>query len=102
VYPGYIRTPIHQAARAHGLGLEGAVPPERIEDAVRTLVRAALGRPLRDLATTRRGSIGYALARYAPRRWVDRAIGLRARRAARAGLFDESLLAREFVARARG
>ena len=43
VYPGYIRTPIHDAARARGVGLEGAVPAEPLPDAAATLVRAALG-----------------------------------------------------------
>jgi NAD(P)-dependent dehydrogenase (short-subunit alcohol dehydrogenase family) len=83
VYPGYIRTPIHDAAAQKGLSLEGAVPAEELEDAARTLVRAAVGRPTRDLATTRRGTLGYALLRIAPRGLVDRIVG---RRATRAGL----------------
>ena len=29
VYPGYIRSPIHDASRDSGVGLEGAVPAER-------------------------------------------------------------------------
>ena len=57
VYPGYIRTAIHDAARERGLGLEGVVPAERLSDAAATLVRAALGPPARDLATTRSGTI---------------------------------------------
>jgi NAD(P)-dependent dehydrogenase (short-subunit alcohol dehydrogenase family) len=71
VYPGYIRTPIHDESRALGLGLEGRVPAERVEDAARTIARAALGPPVRDLATTRRGGVGYALMRHLPRRWMD-------------------------------
>ena len=67
VYPGYIKTPIHDAAREQGIGLEGAVPAERLSDAAGTLVRAALGPPARDLATTRRGTVSYALARRLPR-----------------------------------
>ena len=55
VYPGYIRTRIHERSTAAGVPLEGAVPVERVEDAARTLVRAALGPPARDLATTRQG-----------------------------------------------
>ena len=31
VYPGYIRTGIHDSAKANGVGLEGAVPAERVE-----------------------------------------------------------------------
>ncbi|HEV3234352.1 MAG TPA: SDR family NAD(P)-dependent oxidoreductase [Candidatus Dormibacteraeota bacterium] len=79
VYPGYIRTPIHEAAAAKGLSLEGQVPAERLEDAARTLARAALGRPVRDLATTRWASVAYRLLRLIPAGLVDRAVGLRAR-----------------------
>ena len=56
VYPGYIRTGIHDSAKANGVGLEGAVPAERVEQAAKALARAALGRPVRDLATTRAGA----------------------------------------------
>ena len=58
VYPGYIRTKIHERSTAAGVPLEGAVPVESVEDAARTLARAALGSPVRDLATTRQGEIG--------------------------------------------
>jgi NAD(P)-dependent dehydrogenase (short-subunit alcohol dehydrogenase family) len=71
VYPGYIRTPIHAASQERGVALEGNVPAEKVEDAARTLVRAALGPPARDLATTRQGAIGYALMRHVPRRLLD-------------------------------
>jgi NAD(P)-dependent dehydrogenase (short-subunit alcohol dehydrogenase family) len=71
VYPGYIRTPIHRESEAAGLGLEGKAPPERVEDAGRTIARAALGPPARDLATTRGGAVAYALMRHIPRRWLD-------------------------------
>jgi NAD(P)-dependent dehydrogenase (short-subunit alcohol dehydrogenase family) len=71
IYPGYIRTPIHRASRAAGLGLEGHVPAERVQDAARTLARAALGPPVRDLATTRGGAVAYAFLRHVPRRWLD-------------------------------
>ena len=73
VYPGYIRTPIHDAGRALGVGLEGSVPPESVRDAAATLVRAALGPPARDLATTRRGGVALLVARHVPRRALDRA-----------------------------
>ena len=56
VYPGYIRTQIHERSTAAGVPLEGAVPVERVEDAARALARAALGPPVRDLATTRQGA----------------------------------------------
>jgi NAD(P)-dependent dehydrogenase (short-subunit alcohol dehydrogenase family) len=88
VYPGYIRTPIHDAAAAKGLTLEGSVPAERVEDAAQTLTRAALDSPKRDLATTRMGAITYAFLRIIPGGLVDRAV---ARQFVRAG-FDESEL----------
>ncbi|MEA2197954.1 MAG: hypothetical protein QOJ25_2005 [Solirubrobacteraceae bacterium] len=93
VYPGYIRTPIHDAAAAKGLTLEGSVPAERVEDAARTLTRAALGSPRRDLATTRLGEITYALLRVIPRGLVDWAVARQFRRAG----FDTS----ELVTRTR-
>ncbi|HEX8121938.1 MAG TPA: SDR family oxidoreductase [Solirubrobacteraceae bacterium] len=99
VYPGYIRTPIHEASAQEGVALEGAVPAERLEDAAATLVRAALGRPVRDLATTRAGTIQYALARRTPRRLMDRLTLSRMRSLARRGHFGDSKLARDFVAR---
>jgi NAD(P)-dependent dehydrogenase (short-subunit alcohol dehydrogenase family) len=71
VYPGYIRTPIHAASLQAGVALEGHVPVERVQDAARTLARAALGPPARDLATTRNGAVGYALMRHLPRRLLD-------------------------------
>jgi NAD(P)-dependent dehydrogenase (short-subunit alcohol dehydrogenase family) len=79
VYPGYIRTPIHDAAAEHGLSLEGTVPAERVSDAARTLVRASLGPPARDLATTRAGGVGYFLLRHLPRSLVDRLVARRSR-----------------------
>ncbi len=99
VYPGYIRTGIHDAARERGLGLEGAVPAERLSDAADTLVRAALGRPARDLATTRSGTLAYAVVRRLPRRLVDRVGRAQLRRYAEAGHFDASELARDLGAR---
>jgi NAD(P)-dependent dehydrogenase (short-subunit alcohol dehydrogenase family) len=99
VYPGYIRTGIHAASKDSGVGLEGAVPPERVEDAARALAGAALGRPLRDLATTRSGTIQYFLARRAPRRLLDRITTMRVRRLVHGGHFSETGLAGELAAR---
>jgi NAD(P)-dependent dehydrogenase (short-subunit alcohol dehydrogenase family) len=101
VYPGYVRTPIHDASRAVGMGLEGAVPAEPLSAAADTLVRAALGPPVRDLATTRQGAAGYALARRAPRRLLDAVLRRRFRRLAHAGHFDASSLAGDFGRRLR-
>jgi NAD(P)-dependent dehydrogenase (short-subunit alcohol dehydrogenase family) len=99
VYPGYIRTPIHDAARELGIGLEGVVPAEKVSDAAGTLVRAALGPPARDLATTRVGAIGYAIARRLPRPLMDRLTRARLQRLARKGHFDGSAMAAPFGAR---
>ena len=101
VYPGYIKTPIHDASNADGFSLDGLVPEEPLAGAAETLVRAALGPPARDLATTRQGALGYALARRAPRRLMDRLTLRTLRRHATAGRFDGSEMAREFVARVR-
>lgn len=99
VYPGYIRTGIHAASKDSGVGLEGAVPAERVDDAARALVRAALGRPVRDLATTRQGTVLYALARRSPRRLLDRLTTTRVRRMVRSGRFKQDGLAGELAAR---
>jgi NAD(P)-dependent dehydrogenase (short-subunit alcohol dehydrogenase family) len=80
VYPGYIRTPIHDAAAEQGLSLEGTVPAESVADAARTLVRASLGPPTRDLATTRTGGIGYFFLRHLPRGLIDRLVAGRSRK----------------------
>jgi len=79
VYPGYIRTHIHEAAAAQGLTLDGNVPAESVEDAAGTLTRAALGPYRRDLATTRSGGFSYFLLRMVPRRLMDRLIAARSR-----------------------
>jgi NAD(P)-dependent dehydrogenase (short-subunit alcohol dehydrogenase family) len=102
VYPGFIRTPIHDASNEDGFALEGVVPAEPLAAAARTLARAALGpRPPRDLATTRRGGVEYAFIRRLPGRVVDRAIRGRLRQLARKGHFERSRVARDFVTRLR-
>ncbi len=99
VYPGYIRTGIHDAAKESGVGLEGAVPAERVEHAAKTLARAALGRPVRDLATTRAGTIQYFLARRSPRRLLDALTNRAVRRMIRRGRFSDRGIAAELSAR---
>ena len=101
VYPGYIRTPIHDAGAQEGIALEGAVPVEKVEDAAAVLVRASLGRPVRDVATTRRGGVSYALLRRLPRRLVARGVREQFTKQAKAGAFDGSGLASDWVARVR-
>jgi len=99
VYPGYIKTPIHAAGTDQGISLDGAVPEEKLQDAVDTMVRAVLGPPARDLATTRRGTISYALVRRLPRRLFDRLTELQLRTLAKRGHFDDSQMARELTER---
>jgi NAD(P)-dependent dehydrogenase (short-subunit alcohol dehydrogenase family) len=101
IYPGYVRTPIHDASAELGVGLEGAVPAESLSDAADTLVRAVLGPPVRDLATTTRGTVSYALLQRLPRRLIDRAMRSNIKRMAAKGAFDGSSLAGEFAARQR-
>jgi NAD(P)-dependent dehydrogenase (short-subunit alcohol dehydrogenase family) len=94
VYPGYIRTPIHNASAEKGIRLEGTVPAEPLSAAVATLVRAALSpKPYRDLATSRQGAAGYAMFRRMPRRTLDRLTLKRLRAGAARGHFDESEMA---------
>lgn len=101
VYPGYIRTRIHERSTAAGVPLEGSVPAERVEDAARTLARAALGKPARDLATTRQGGLSYAIVRALPRGLVDRVTIGRMRKLAARGHFGATGIAGEFASRLR-
>ncbi|HET9012765.1 MAG TPA: SDR family NAD(P)-dependent oxidoreductase [Gemmatimonadaceae bacterium] len=101
VYPGYIKTPIHEPSREDGFALDGVVPEEPLAAAAGTLVRAALGRPSRDRATTRRGAVNYMLVRRTPGRLMDALTRRFMRRMARRGRFDRSRIARDFVTRLR-
>jgi len=99
VYPGYIRTPIHDASRSAGVGLEGMVPAEPLEAAVATIVRAIYGKPARDLATTKRGARAYAALRFVPKGLVERAIRRQMRAGARRGLFESTPMTSDLIAR---
>ena len=85
VYPGYVRTPIHAASEAAGFGLEGVVPAEPLPVVAARIARACLGAPVRDVATTRAGTVNYALLRVVPRRLLDRLVRASLRRRARRG-----------------
>jgi NAD(P)-dependent dehydrogenase (short-subunit alcohol dehydrogenase family) len=99
VYPGFIKTKIHESSADVGIALEGAVPEEDLSEAAATLARAALSpEPIRDLATTRRGTVNYALVRLAPRGVMDRLTRWQAGRLARKGHFDSSEMAADFTA----
>jgi NAD(P)-dependent dehydrogenase (short-subunit alcohol dehydrogenase family) len=97
VYPGFVATPIHRTSEEMGFGLSGSVPEEPLDRVATRLVRAALGPPVRDLATTTLGTATYTALRVIPRRLVDRVVlsGIRSR--AGTGELDGSELAGEFV-----
>jgi NAD(P)-dependent dehydrogenase (short-subunit alcohol dehydrogenase family) len=93
VYPGYVRTPIHDRSRAAGVALEGMVPAESVRDTVLAVLRAgAARRAPRDVASTRSGTAAFLLARHAPG-LVDRAVAARVRHLVRAHAFDGAGLA---------
>ncbi|MBJ7594683.1 MAG: SDR family oxidoreductase [Candidatus Dormibacteraeota bacterium] len=80
VYPGYIRTPIHDASIAEGLSLDGATRPQRPADVVATVLRALTAdRPPRDLACSALGRFELAACRHLPRT-ADAVIRRRLRR----------------------
>lgn len=103
IYPGYIRTAIHDASKEKGMGLEGAVPAETVEDAAKAFARAAMShKPVRDLATTRNGTVNYALVKLAPRGAIDALTRWQMKRLARKGHFDNSDMTRTFAADLKG
>ena len=101
VYPGYIRTPIHDAAADEGIGAAGDGPGgaarERGRDARPRGARPAAPRPRDDAA--RDAQLRAALAPAAAR--VDRGMRRHLARMARRGKFTEGLAA-TFGARLRG
>jgi NAD(P)-dependent dehydrogenase (short-subunit alcohol dehydrogenase family) len=99
VYPGYIRTPIHDASQSAGIGLEGMVPPEPLGAAVATIVRALYGKPARDLATTRQGAVSYKLVGLLPKGLVEGAVRRRMRSGAKRGLFKSTPMTSDLLAR---
>jgi NAD(P)-dependent dehydrogenase (short-subunit alcohol dehydrogenase family) len=99
IYPGYVRTPIHDAGKELGVELEGMVPPEPVGAVVATIVRALYGKPARDLATTRRGTVSYAVLRFLPKSLVENAVRRQVEKAARRGRFGESPMTAELLAR---
>ena len=87
VYPGYVRTPIHDASVAAGLSMEGQVRAERVTDVVTTVLRVLTARrPPRDTAATWLGQVELWLGRHAPR-LVDSVVGFRVRRDIRRGRY---------------
>jgi len=93
VYPGYVRTPIHDRSRAAGVSLEGIAPAENVRDTVLAVLRAgAAPTAPRDVASTRAGTAALLLGRHAPG-LVDRAVAARVRRLVRAHELDDASLA---------
>jgi NAD(P)-dependent dehydrogenase (short-subunit alcohol dehydrogenase family) len=102
VYPGYVRTPIHDAGREVGLALEGQVRREEVEDIVGTVVRAlAATRPPRDTAGTRAGQLELWAGRHIPT-IVGSGVVRRLRKQAATGHFDSSPVAAGLVRRLTG
>jgi NAD(P)-dependent dehydrogenase (short-subunit alcohol dehydrogenase family) len=99
VYPGYIRTPIHDASKSAGIALEGMVPAEPVGAAVATLLRAIYGKPVRDLATSRRGAITYKIVGALPKGVVENGIRRQMRTAARKGRFASNQMTSDLLAR---
>jgi NAD(P)-dependent dehydrogenase (short-subunit alcohol dehydrogenase family) len=65
VYPGYVRTAIHEAPAAQGVSLEGAVPAEPVDYTVAAIIRACASRR-RDVPTSRATAVGIFVGRHAP------------------------------------
>ncbi|MDQ4095122.1 MAG: SDR family NAD(P)-dependent oxidoreductase [Actinomycetota bacterium] len=88
VYPGYVRTRIHQRSERLGFTLSGAVPEEPLDAVVRAIIRTCYAkRPARDVATTRRTAAGVFFARHLPRS-LDALARLQIDRLRRRGHFD--------------
>ncbi len=67
VYPSMVRSPIHDSTKQAGLSLEGVSHFEPLEGVVGAVVTAALARTApRDVATSRRGTVEFLLARHVP------------------------------------
>lgn len=102
VYPGYVRTPIHEAGQQVGLSLEGQVRREEVSDIVGTVVRALnAAKPARDTAGTRAGQVELWLGRHLPS-VVDATVARRMRKRASQGHFDAAPIATGFARRVTG
>ena len=85
VYPGYVRTPIHQKSEEIGVSLSDAVPEEPLGSVVRAIVGCCYSRhPRRDVATSLPTAFGVFFARHFPRA-TDRAVRHRMERLIRTG-----------------
>jgi NAD(P)-dependent dehydrogenase (short-subunit alcohol dehydrogenase family) len=102
VYPGYVRTGIHDAGREVGLALEGQVRREEVDDIVGTVLRTLTApRPPRDTAGTRAGAVELWFGRHLPG-LVGAGVARRIRKQAAAGGFAGAPLAAGLVRRLTG
>ncbi|WP_214364364.1 SDR family NAD(P)-dependent oxidoreductase [Pseudonocardia sp. H11422] len=102
VYPGYVRTPIHDAGREVGLALEGQVRREEVDDIVGTVLGVlTAAKPPRDTAGTRAGQIELWAGRHLPG-IVGAGVVRRLRKQAASGHFDSSPIAAGLVRRLTG
>jgi len=65
IYPGYIRTAIHDGPAAQGVSLEGAVPAEPVDYTVRAIIRSCVTHK-RDIASSPGVAVGNFVGRHAP------------------------------------
>jgi NAD(P)-dependent dehydrogenase (short-subunit alcohol dehydrogenase family) len=101
VYPSMVESPIHDASAQAGLSLRGVSRYEPASGVIAAIVRSATSaKPLRNVATTRRGQFEMAVARHFPTlaaAMVRRTIAARIA----AGDLDGAPLAAGMVRRAR-
>jgi NAD(P)-dependent dehydrogenase (short-subunit alcohol dehydrogenase family) len=100
IYPGYIRTAIHDEPARAGVSLDGVTREEPVEAAARAIARACTS-SRRDLATSRVGGLELAIARHMPR-LVDSFIMRRISRGVRTGRWADSELTSRLRERLRG
>ncbi|HEX6491914.1 MAG TPA: SDR family NAD(P)-dependent oxidoreductase [Candidatus Dormibacteraeota bacterium] len=90
VYPGYVRTPIHEGPARQGVALEGLVNADSVDQAAAALVRACSHRP-RELSTSRTTALSLTVARHLPR-LVEAVVSRRMEAARRNGRIEPSFL----------
>lgn len=99
VYPSMVRSPIHDATTQAGLSLEGVSHFEPLEGVVAAVLAAALAQTApRDVATSRRGTVEFLLARHLPA-LVDALVLRTVAKRLDSGAFDGAPLAAGMVGR---
>jgi len=98
VYPGYVKTALHDVARREGLCLDGVLPQESLAAAAAAIAGACIGRPRRTVTVSWSGAATLLLARLLPG-VVDALVLRRLARAAAAGTFAGAEVAAAFVSR---